>query len=237
MMIKEKIKSAYNTLAESYNRLIDHKPHNAYYDRPNTLKLLEGVAGKSILDAACGPGKYAEVLMKKGAKVTGFDFSAEMIKHAKQRNGDQGRFFIHDLSTPLNMLEDQSFDFVLCTLALHYIEDWNDTIREFHRVLKDHGQLIISIEHPFFEYTYFKANHYFRTEAVKCTWKGFGFPVEINSYRRSLNDCIKPLTSNGFYIDQLVEPKPVKEFEVLDPKHFKELHEFPAFLCIRGVKK
>lgn len=29
-MNKEKIKKAYNELAESYNRLIDHKPHNAY---------------------------------------------------------------------------------------------------------------------------------------------------------------------------------------------------------------
>lgn len=236
-MDKEKIRNAYNTLAGSYDRLIDHKPHNAYYDRPNTLKLLEDVHGASILDAACGPGKYAEILMAKGATVTGFDFSAEMIKYAKERNGEQGTFFIHDLSAPLKMLEDQSFDFVLCALALHYLEDWTDTIREFHRVLKNNGQLIISIEHPFFEYTYFKSTDYFNTEAVKCTWSGFGVPVEINSYRRSLHDCILPLTDNGFYIDNLIEPRPVKEFEALDPKHYKELNEFPAFLCIRAVKK
>ncbi|MBV1924906.1 MAG: class I SAM-dependent methyltransferase [Dokdonia sp.] len=231
------IRSAYDTLAENYNRLIDHKPHNAYYDRPNTLKLLEDVGGKSVLDAGCGPGKYAEILLSKGASVTGFDFSPEMIKHAKERNKNQGTFFVHDFSTPLTMIADQSFDFVLCALALHYVEDWNDTLREFHRVLKDHGQLIISIEHPFFEYNYFKSSDYFKTEAVKCTWKGFGFPIEINSYRRSLTECIQPLTQNGFYIDQLVEPKPLKEFEALDPKHYKELNEFPAFLCIRAVRK
>ena len=62
-MIKEKIVLAYEAMAEKYNDLIEHQPHNAYYDRPNTLKLIPEVEGKSILDAACGPGKYAEILL------------------------------------------------------------------------------------------------------------------------------------------------------------------------------
>jgi len=236
-MSKEKIKKAYNELAESYSKLIDHKPHNAYYDRPNTLKLLKDVKNKSILDAACGPGKYAEILLSKNAHVTGFDFSSEMIKFAKKRNKDRGTFFVHDLSKPLTMIKDFSFDFVLCTLAMHYLEDWTLTIKEFHRVLKTNGQLIISIEHPFFEYNYYKSTEYFKIESVKCIWMGFGSSIEMNSYRRSLNDCIKPLTENGFYIDKLMEPKPLKKFEELDQKHYKELNNFPAFMCIRAVKK
>jgi ubiquinone/menaquinone biosynthesis C-methylase UbiE len=59
-MMKEKIIQAYEDMAESYNALIDFKAHNAFYDRPNTLGLMPDVKGKSILDAACGPGKYAE---------------------------------------------------------------------------------------------------------------------------------------------------------------------------------
>ena len=236
-MHKEKIKKAYNLLANSYNKLIDNKPHNAYYDRPNTLKLFNDVKGKSVLDAACGPGKYAEILLEKGANVTGFDLSTEMIKYAKERNVNQGSFFVHDLSQPLAMIDDGSFDYVLCALALHYIEDWTSTIKEFFRVLKTNGQLIIAIEHPFFEYNYYKAIDYFKTEPVKTAWNGFGKPIEMNSYRRPLLDCLLPLTDNGFYIDKLVEPKPTKEFESLDPKHFKELNAFPAFMCVRGIKK
>ena len=38
-------------------------------------------------------------------------------------------------------------------------------------------------------------------------------------------------------IDTLLEPKPVAAFEKLDPKHYKELNEFPAFMCIRAIKK
>ncbi len=236
-MIKEKIKQAYNEMAENYNRLIDHKPHNAHYDRPNTLALFDDVKEKSILDAACGPGKYAEILLSKGATVLGFDLSPEMIKLAKTRNRNQGEFFVHDLAEPLKMIKDESFDYVLCALAMHYLKDWNLTIREFNRVLKPEGRLIVSIEHPFFEYNYYNSTEYFKTELVKCIWSGFGKPIEMNSYRRSLNNCILPFTENGFYIDKLVEPLPVKEFEELDPKHYKELNEFPAFMCIKAIKK
>lgn len=236
-MIKEKILSAYETMAFKYNELIDHKPHNAYYDRPNTLKLLQDVKGKTILDAACGPGKYAEILMDKGAIVKAFDMSPKMVELATIRNNNKGEFYVHDFSTHFSMIEDNSCDIVLCALALHYIADWTLTINEFNRVLKPKGILVISIEHPFFEYNYFNSKKYFEIENVKCTWKGFGQPVEVNSFRRPLQECITPLTDNGFYIDQLVEPKPTKEFEQLDPKHFKELNKFPAFMCIRAIKR
>lgn len=236
-MSKEKTLEAYEDLADSYNALIDHKPHNAYYDRPNTLKLIPEVNGVHILDAACGPGKYAEILLNQGAKVTGFDISPKMVGHAKKRNNDLGTFFVHDMSNPLVMLEDASFDTVVCALAMHYLKDWNKTMQEFCRVLKPNGFLVISIEHPFFEYLYFKSETYFEVEAVNATWSAFGKPVQVHSYRRSLNDCIQPITNNGFYIDQLIEPKPVAEFEKLDPRHFKELNEFPGFMHIRAIKK
>lgn len=236
-MIKEKIISAYELMAAKYNELIDHKPHNAYYDRPNTLQLLPDVKGKTILDAAYGPGKYAEILIDQGAIIKGFDISPKMVELAIARNNNKGEFFVHDLSDHFSMIEDGSCDIVLCALALHYIEDWTFTIKEFHRVLKEKGILVISIEHPFNDYIFFKSKKYFEVENVKCTWRGFGQPIEINSFRRSLSECITPLTDNGFYIDKLVEPKPTKEFEAVDPRHYKELNAFPAFMCIRAVKK
>lgn len=236
-MSKEKIKKTYDILAERYNALIDHKPHNAYYDRPNTLGLLGNSKGKKVLDAACGPGKYSEILLSEGAEVVGIDISPEMIKHARERNQEKGTFFVHDLEHPFESLKDNTFDTVVCALAMHYIQDWNATLQEFYRVLKPNGNLVLSIEHPFFEYTYFKSKQYFDIEPVSCTWNGFGFPVEVHSYRRPLQDCINPLLRNGFMIDTLLEPKPVAAFEKLDPKHYKELHEFPAFMCIRAIKK
>ncbi|GAB4026794.1 class I SAM-dependent methyltransferase [Spirosoma koreense] len=236
-MIEKKIVAAYEEMADSYDALIDHKPHNAYYDRPNTLALLPDVSGKSVLDAACGPGKYAEILIGQGARVTGFDISPRMIALARKRNKAAGTFFVQDLNKPFATLTDGSFDIVICALAMHYLRDWTLTIREYCRVLKPGGLLILSIEHPFFEFNYFKSAAYFSIEPVQCVWTAFGKPIEVNSYRRSLSECITPLTENGFYLDRLVEPKPVEAFEQYDPKHFKELNEFPAFLCLRAVKR
>ncbi|TMM53335.1 class I SAM-dependent methyltransferase [Maribacter algarum] len=235
--MKEKIIAAYEELADSYDALIEHKPHNAYYDRPNTLKLIGDANGKNILDAACGPGKYAEILLKQGATVTGFDNSPRMVELAKTRNKNDGEFFVHDLSAPLEMLKNESFDTVVCALAMHYLEDWNTSMQEFCRVLKPKGTLVISVEHPFFEYLYFKSKKYFEVEAVKATWGGFGKRIKMHSYRRPLIECIKPITNNGFYIDKLIEPKPVPEFEKYDQRHYKELNTFPAFMHIRGIKK
>ena len=235
--MKEKIIAAYESLADSYNDLIDHKPHNAYYDRPNTLKLIPEAKGKHILDAACGPGKYAEILIEQGATVTGFDISSKMVALAKARNTGNGKFFVHDLSEPILQFEEKTFDIIICALAMHYLKDWNKTIQEFCRVLKPNGTLVISIEHPFFEHLYFKSKKYFEIEAVNATWKGFGKPVKIHSYRRSLMECIQPITNNGFYIDQLIEPKPVPEFEKYDRRHFKELNAFPSFMHIRAIKR
>ena len=236
-MMKDKIKAAYEELAESYDAHIDHKPHNAYYDRPNTLALMGQVKGKNILDAACGPGKYAEILMAEGATVTGFDLSPTMIDLAIKRNAGRGNFFVHDLAQPFAKLQNESFDIIVCALAMHYVKDWNPVVAEFYRVLKSGGTLVISIEHPFFDYNYFKSERYFDLEEVKATWSGFGKPVEVPCYRRSLQDSIDPIVTSGFVIDKLLEPLPTAEFEKLDPKHFKELNEFPAFMCIRALKK
>ncbi len=234
--ITPKVVAAYEAMAERYNDLIDHKPHNAYYDRPNTLALLPDVAGKRILDAACGPGKYAEILLANGAIVTGFDISPKMVEYAQKRNSGKGHFFVHDFSHPLDNQDDATFDIVLCALAMDYLEDWAPTLLEFARILKPGGALVISMEHPFFKYEEHQSKKYFETEHVSMNWRGFG-NVEVHSYRRSLGAVLASITDNGFFIDRVVEPKPTAEFEARDPKHFKELNEFPGFLCVRGIKR
>ena len=236
-MSKNKVRESYDYIAAKYNALIDEKPHNAYYDRPNTLSLLPEVNEKSILDAGCGPGRYAEILMDRGADVIGLDLSPEMIQEAKSRNNDRGQFFVHDLSEPFHMCVDGQFDLVLSALVLHSIPDWTSTIREFHRILKPGGQVIVSMEHPFFDYNYFQSEKYFEIEHVIAKWKGFGDPVEMHTYRRPLMECITPFTDNGFYIDKLLEPRPVPEFKKLDPKHWVQLNAFPSFMCLRAVRK
>ena len=228
---------AYETLAESFASVIDTKPHNAYYERPATLSLLPEVQGKRVLDAACGPGAHAQWLIARGAEVVGVDASQKMIELAKRRLGEGADVRYADLRKPLTFLESESFDIVLSPLTMEYIEDWLSTFKEFHRVLRPGGHFILSVSHPFSDYTYFKSKNYFETELVGSVWKGFGAEsVHMPSYRRSLEATLNPIIDAGFHLEKILEPRPTEEFKRADPKDYEKLLQQPVFLCIRARK-
>lgn len=229
---------AYEALAEAYAAVIDTKPHNAYYERPATLSLLPDVEGKTVLDAGCGPGVYSEWLMDHGADVVALDVSPKMVELAKRRCGAAIDVRQADLSKPLPFLDSVSFDIVLCPLVLEYIEDWSGLFAEFNRVLRPGGYLVLSVTHPFFDYTYFNSNNYFETERVGTEWRGFK-PVRVHmpSFRRSLSATLTPIMEAGFRLEKILEPTPTKEFKEADPRHFEELSRQPCFLCIRAKKE
>jgi hypothetical protein len=111
---------------------------NAYYDRPACLALLGDVAGKRVLDAACGPGLYAGELVSRGAQVVGFDQSPRMVEICRARVG-QGDFRIHDLGDPIDWLPDGCVELALCALAIEYVDDRVGALSELRRVLRPGG--------------------------------------------------------------------------------------------------
>lgn len=227
---------AYEQLAEAYAALVDTKPHNAYYERPATLSLLPDVAGLLVLDAGCGPGVYTEWLVGKGARVIAFDASPKMAALAKARVGDRAVIHEADVEGDLGFIDDETLDVVLSPLVLDNVDDWSQVFRRFRRALKRGGLLVFSVGHPFFEATYFKSDKYFETERVSCVWRGFGFPVEMPSYRRPLGAVINPLIESGFELVQVLEPRPTEQFRHDDPIGYERLIRQPSFLCIKARK-
>lgn len=227
---------AFEFLAEAYAAAIDTKPHNAYCERPATLSLLPDVNGTRVLDAGCGPGVYSEWLITHGAEVVAVDVSPKMIELARHRLGSRIDVREADIAKPLTFLDSSSFDIVVSPLVLEYIEDWNNTLAEFYRVLRPKGYLIMSVTHPFSDYKYYKSNNYFDTELVGSEWTGFGHVVFMPSFRRSLAETLNPLLKEGFSLETILEPKPTDEFQKADPKHYQELCQQPCFLCIRARK-
>lgn len=88
-----------------------------------------------------------EELRNRGANVVGFDASAAMIDLARSRLGSAADLSVADLSRPLSYSDD-SFDEVMASLVLHYLKDWVAPLREFRRVLRPDGRLIVSVNHP-----------------------------------------------------------------------------------------
>lgn len=229
---------AYNQLAEAYAARIETKPHNAYYERPATLSLLPEVRGRRVLDAGCGPGVYAEILVAMGAEVVALDANPKMVALARARLGDQVQVIQASLEAPLDFLDAESFDVVLAPLVMDYIRDWRAAFGEFQRVLKPGGVLVFSIEHPMMKYFDHQAEtNYFQVERVTYTWRGFGTPVQVPSYRRSLGDVFNPLIEAGLFLEKVLEPLPTEAFKDNDPQDYEKLTREPGFMCIRAMRR
>ena len=53
-------------------------------------------------------------------------------------------------------------------------------------------------------------------------------------YRRPLGMVINPLIAAGFHLERLLEPRPTREFQAVEPDEYAALHRRPGFLCLRA---
>ena len=136
----------YDSFAESYSSENQSSLLNAYYERPAMIDLAGDVDGRRVLDAGA-PRPLSAALSAKRVIMTGFDSSPAMLDLARQRLGAAADLRVADLSKPLPFA-DGSFDDVVSSLVLHYLEDWSAPLAELRRVLKPGGRLILSVNHP-----------------------------------------------------------------------------------------
>jgi SAM-dependent methyltransferase len=205
--------------------------HNAHYDRPACLGLLGDVAGRTVLDAACGPGLYAEELTARGARVIGFDQSPRMVELSRQRV-PSGDFRAHDLAEPLDWLADDSVDLVLFALALEYVDDRTSALRELRRVLRPDGAIVLSRGHPFGDWLRHGGN-YFDVRVIEEVWsKGWRVRYWLAPVERTCEE----LHDAGFLIERLLEPRPTAAAAEIDRERYERLTREPTgFLAIRAV--
>jgi len=206
---------------------------NAYLDRPACLELLGDVAGLRVLDAACGPGLYAEELVRRGAQVAGFDQSPTMVKLGQDRV-PQADLRVHDVGDPLAWLADDSMDVVLFALALEYVDDRVAALREMHRVLRPWGALVLSRLHPTGDWLR-HGGSYFDVRVIEETWSQ-GWRVRY--WLAPLEQTCEELHEAGFLIERLREPRPGVEAEALSPRHYELLHREPrGFVALRALAR
>ena len=130
---------------------------NEFLDGETTLNTIEleevgNVKGKSLLHLQCHFGLDTISWARKGAKVTGVDFSPEAINKAEElseKTGVEARFIlanIYDLPDILN----EKFDIVFTSYGVHCwlndIERWAEIVAHF---LKPGGVFYIAEFHPF----------------------------------------------------------------------------------------
>jgi 2-polyprenyl-3-methyl-5-hydroxy-6-metoxy-1,4-benzoquinol methylase len=186
--------------------------------RPHTEQLLDVRAGDLVLDIACGNGNFSQRLAENGASVVAFDYSENMIGHAKRRCSaypNRIAFHVCDAtdSAQLRSLEPgRPFDKAVANMAVMDIADIEPLFRALHEMLKPGGIFVFSTHHPCFV----KPQDAYLTP---CVYEGEAIrnqPVLQYYYHRSLQDIFQPALDAGFVIDGFFEePDDDTEFPVI----------------------
>jgi len=99
-------------------------------------------SGEQILDVACGPGYVSETARHQGAKVTGVDFSSEMVRIARERNPEID--FLEGDAQDLD-LDAGSFDCVVMNFGLLHLSRPEAAFSEALRVLRSGGRYAFTV--------------------------------------------------------------------------------------------
>jgi NADH pyrophosphatase NudC (nudix superfamily)/SAM-dependent methyltransferase len=200
-------RDAYERLADVWSQTTDAGPFNGLLERPALRSLIpQPLTGGSVLDAGCGSGAQCEWLLDQGADVAGIDLSPGMVDQARRRCDGRARLEVADLSRPLAFAA-RSFDGVTCSLALHYLRDWDVALASFARILRPDGWAVISLDHPFAPPLPGQHGDYFDRELVSDTWTKADVTVTQHFWRRPLAAVADAFAGAGFVIERVAEPR------------------------------
>lgn len=229
----------------------ESKSHR-FVEKPMMRNMIKKLSDKKVLMIGCGTGEETILLNEFGAKeIVGIDLSEISIKIAKETYPNYSFFVgdMHDLP-----FEDESFDFVYSSLAIHYSSNPEKVYKEINRVLKKDGYLLFSVGHPLrwssdcilingkkfriigFEsseeeqtvygnYNTFRLiDHYFKNNEVLSFYVG---PPSMH---------FKLLKKCGFLVEDFTESSCVDEVKEVDYNYWYKFHEIPQFMAFLAKK-
>ncbi len=136
------MKFHFDLLAPIYNILIKQ---NFPYKVLNTLQFSED-RNDRILEVGGGTGRFIYSFRNKSKNLWMIDPSVQMLNKVKKTYGSKIKMKVgYAENIPF---EDNSFDIVVVSDALHHWDNQEKGIKEVYRVLKPGGQLAIEEIHP-----------------------------------------------------------------------------------------
>ena len=104
-------------------------------------------AGGSVLDLGCGTGELATAIAAAGLRATGCDISPEMLHRAA---GSSGAVDLVPLDPGWRVLPfaPETFDAVVASSVLEYVDDPVAVLRECRRVLRPGGVVLCTVPDP-----------------------------------------------------------------------------------------
>jgi SAM-dependent methyltransferase len=206
--------AVYDRIADWYDAWVGDGPGVICEQAPGLLP--ERLAGRRVLDAACGQGRAARELARRGASVVGVDVSARLVARAEAREAARPlgvRYVVADLATPSAWWDGVPFDGAVCEMALMDIAALDDALAAVARVLVPGGWFVTSLVHPCLPGSERGLSSWppDRGYAAEGWWSSRdhnpdGARVRIGAHHRTLATYLNALTGAGLAVERAVEP-------------------------------
>jgi 2-polyprenyl-3-methyl-5-hydroxy-6-metoxy-1,4-benzoquinol methylase len=238
------------------DRIGDGNDFQTLLIEPATERLLDVVAGDTILDAACGAGRFARRMAEQGARVVAFDQSAEFIARARQRTSSNASIEYHvvDAANAERVVSRgaRRFAKAVCTMAIMDMPQIGPLFTLVSRVLPPGGAFVFSVTHPCFHSADIqrfaemggdeagrhvirsgvKVSSYLSTSARK-TEGIVGQPEPQWYFHRSINVLFGFGFEAGFVVDGIEEPRlPAAERSAAGVR-WDDMPDIPPIMVVR----
>jgi ubiquinone/menaquinone biosynthesis C-methylase UbiE len=227
------------------------KPHK-YVEKPAMKSILPRLEGQSVLLVGCGTGEETTLLEEHGgANMVGIDNSEKSIELAAAsypehhfKTGD-----MHNLE-----FDDDSFDFVYSSLAIHYSETPITVFLEISRVLRQGGKFQFSVAHPVRWASVRIDIDGVPTKVLGYTEgdgevKRYGNYSDYKQYSETfptgetLTFWVGPpsmyfnlLKEAGFTVNEFIETRAIEDVKSVDNAYYERYHYLPQFTVFQATK-
>lgn len=234
----------------------DESIYHSLYEKPAMYSLVPDIAGKRVISLGCGSGEDSHYLKGLGAAVSvGIDISSKLVQIATASYPD---CVFRQMNMESLSFDDEQFDFVYSSLAIHYIEDWTQVFKEVFRVLKPGSHFLFSANHPVKssmvmtendeekqvrQFSLIKYKNPRRVEVIgnylerRPLDDGLGNMGDVTVWHKSVGEVVQEATGAGFVIDAFVEPIPLEQMKQISERDYEKLLKIPEFMIIRLLKR
>jgi SAM-dependent methyltransferase len=175
---------------------------------------LPSVAGARVVDLGCGEGGLAVRLAEAGAAdVLAVDASEQMLAAATPH--PRVRYQRADLAS--FDVPPASVDVVVSSMAVHYVEDFDDLVARITRWLAPGGVLVFTMEHPVMTAPLVAADCVVDDYADEGRRERTWFVEGVIKYHRTIGSIVASLHRHGLRVERLDEPAPTPSQVAADP--------------------
>ena len=228
------VDAPYDAVADSYDKNDDEYPHPVL---DALLELVGDVEARRVLDLACGPGRAARGLARRGGHVTGLDISTRMIERARRLEDREPlniNYVCADATDPAS-LDRRSFDVVVSSFGLSDIDDLPAVCATVRRVLNPHGIFACSLLHPCFpgigetSASWPPRGGYHQEGWWRADGKRSPLRRIVGSNHRRLSTYVNTLQAHGLTIEQMAEPLAEPSWAAARPG----IDQLPLYVVLR----